>query len=319
MGDHNMRQSVEAEAPERREAPEQRVERTSTPPTPRPNLLVQGMRSLSTGLRTLSWARTILYGVAAGVLMPLLFAQAGFVSFFAGIIPVGAGLLLGRSAKSHYTLHGFIAGAIGAATSIGALWWMLFASPLGAAMIANLSGQEGAAPPSLEQAWVQLGGFIAFSLLVFCTFGASMAGRTAERNRALEREIETRGGRLQRAGAIRTPDDIRGLSLPQLGWYVNNLFKKKGFQFKDYRFIDKDKHLDLWLEREGEIWHLRTTVAEKVGAGTIESLNQELKREGCRKGVVIASMDFQPSAVKSAKGRPIVLIDGQTLFEISQG
>jgi len=87
---------------------------------------------------------------------------------------------------------------------------------------------------------------------------------------------------------------------------------------KDYRFIDKDKHLDLWMEYESEPWHLRLSVADKVNPGTIEGLNQELKREGGRKGVVVTSTEFTPSAVKSAKGRPIVLINGATLYEIAE-
>jgi len=34
--------------------------------------------------------------------------------------------------------------------------------------------------------------------------------------------------------------------------------------------------------------------------------------------VVLASTEFQPSATKSAKGRPVVLIDGATLYEIAE-
>ena len=59
-------------------------------------------------------------------------------------------------------------------------------------------------------------------------------------------------------------------------------------------------------------------MADKVTTGTIESLLQEMKREDCRKGVVLASTEFQPSALKSAKGRPVVLIDGETLYEMAE-
>jgi hypothetical protein len=145
-----------------------------------------------------------------------------------------------------------------------------------------------------------------------------MAGRTEQRNRHAREVVAARGGQLQRAGTVREASDIRGLSLPQYGSYVKNIFTKHGFQFKDYRFIDKDKHLDMWLEHEGEPWHLRLTVADKVNPGTVESLAQDMKREGCRKGVVLASTEFTPGAAKAAKGRPIVLIDGPTLFEIAE-
>jgi hypothetical protein len=311
------------EATERREettaATDTKTTAKSAPP-PAPNRIALAWATLRTGLRELRWREVLLFGIGSGLMMPFLFAQTEFLSFFAGIIPVGAGLLLGRRAKKHYTLHGFVAGLLGAIVSLIALWVLLFLTPLGAAMQDRISQQNPAVEaPTPEETWIQLSGFIAFSLLTFCTFGASMAGRSEERNRAMRQEVESRGGRLERAGAVRTADDIRGLSLPQFGWYVNNLFKKKGFQFKDYRFIDKDKHLDLWLEHEGEPWHLRLTVVDKVGPGTIESLNQELKREGGRKGVVLTSTEFLPSAVKSAKGRPIVLIDGRTLFEIAEG
>jgi membrane protein implicated in regulation of membrane protease activity len=209
-------------------------------------------------------------------------------------------------------MTGLIGGLVGSIV----LAVLIFLTPLGATMQSGL----GAAATSftLLNVWAQLAGFTAFSLIAFCTFGTSMAARTEERNRKMREEVDTRGGKLEKPGVIRMADDIRGLSLPQFGSYVNNLFKKNGFQFKDYRFIDKDKHLDLWMEYEGEPWHLRLTVADKVNPGTIEGLLQEMKREECRKGVVATSTEFTAGAVKSAKSRPIVLIDGATLYEIAE-
>jgi HJR/Mrr/RecB family endonuclease len=74
----------------------------------------------------------------------------------------------------------------------------------------------------------------------------------------------------------------------------------------------------MWFEYEAEPWHLRLSVADKVNPGTIEGLLQEMKREGCRKGIVLTSTEFTPGAAKSAKGRPVVLIDGPTLYEIAE-
>jgi hypothetical protein len=287
---------------------------TNAPPVSR---IEQLRGALSTGLRELQWRDVLLFGVLAGVLMSASFLQGTTLSILAGIVPVGTGLLLGRRVKAHYSLHGFVTGLVGGIVGAVVLAALIFLTPLGAAMQSGLG--PGASSFSLLNVWAQLAGFTAFSLIAFCAFGTGMAGRTEERNRKMRAEVDERGGRLQRPGVIRTADDIRGLSLPQLGSYVNNLFKKQGFAFKDYRFIDKDKHLDLWLEHEGEPWHLRLSVADKVSVGTIESLNQDMKREGCRKGVVIASTEFMPSAAKSAKGRPIVLIDGETLYQIAEG
>lgn len=287
-------------------------------PLERPSPIAQLVSSTRTGIRELQWRQVLLFGVVAGLLMPLSFLQASTLSFVAGLIPVGAGLLLGRRVRGNYGLHGFVAGLIGGLLAFAILGALLFLTPFGVSAPSSLGTNPTAPQLSPLDLWLQLGGFIAFSLVTFCTFGASMAGRTEERNRQARQEIDRRGGRLERPGTIRSADDVRGLSLPQFGSYVNNLFKKHGFQLKDYRFIDKDRHLDLWMEHEGEPWHLRLSVADKVNPGTVEGLSQELKRESCRKGVVLTSTEFAPGAVKSAKGRPIVLIDGATLYEIAE-
>lgn len=285
------------------------------PPAPtRTGPISRVRQEISTGMRELQWGPVLLYGLGAGLLMPVSMLQQGVLAFVAGIVPVGVGLLLARSVRGHYALHGFMAGAIGALVSGGLLAGLIFFTQFGAQAGAGLGTGAG----SLLQVWAATSSFIGFSLLAFCTFGASTAGRIEERNRATREEVRARGGSLERPGVIRTADDIRGLSLPQFGSYVNALFKKKGFTFKDYRFIDKDKHLDLWLEHEGEPWHLRLTVADKVSTGTVEGLLQEMKREGCQRGVVVTSTEFNPTAVKAAKGRPVVLIDGETLYEIAE-
>lgn len=278
--------------------------------------VAQLLAAFRTGMRELNWGVVLLFGVIAGTLMSVSFLQGSTLSIIAGIVPVGTGLLLGRRIKSHYLLHGLMTGFVGGVTGAVALAALIFLTPLRAAMQSALG--TSAANFTLLQIWAQLAGFTFFSLVAFCTFGTSMAGRTEERNRAVKAQVDTRGGQLERPGSIRGADDVRGLSLPQFGTYVKNIFTKKGFQFKDYRFIDKDRHLDMWLEYEGEPWHLRLSVADKVGVGTVESLMQELKREGGRKGVVITSTEFQPAALKAAKGRPVVLIDGETLYGIAE-
>lgn len=275
--------------------------------------------NLREGLRHLEWPKILMFGIPAGILMPLSLTQASFLSFFAGIVPVGAGLLLARRVKGYYALQGFFAGVIGAIIAVALLGYLVYYTPTGTiAPMASAASADAPVPTKLEL-WTQLGGFIAFSLVVFCSFGASMAGRAETRNKALRAEADERGGTLQRPDTIREVADLRGLSLPQFGGYINNLFKKQGFKLVNYKFIDKDKHLDIWMEREGEPWHLRLSVADKVSAGTVEGLAQRMKDEGVRKGVVLASTEFAAGAQKSAKGRPIVLIDGPTLFEIAEG
>lgn len=270
--------------------------------------------SIRTGLRELQYGPPLLYGIGAGVLMTVaLLDPKSIFALIAGIIPVTAGLLMVRKLRGHYGLHGFAAGLFGSIASMAVLAILLYLTPLGPQLVA--AGGGG----TVAQELAVRGMLPALMLLIFCTFGASTSGRMEERNRTLRAEVAERGGQLERPSTIRGVDDIRGLSLPQLGSYVNNLFKKKGFAFKDYRFIDKDKHLDLWMEREGETWHLRMSVADRITPGTVESLLQDMKREGCTRGVVITSTEFTPGTQKAAKDRPVVLIDGPMLYDIAEG
>jgi hypothetical protein len=275
--------------------------------------------NLREGIQALEWTKVLLFGLAAGAIMALSFLESGLLSIVAGIVPVGTGLLLARRVKGHYALHGFVTGLIGALVGTLILTVAILFTPYGARMSNNAIAQgmapEQATPQTL---WLQSTAFLVFSLVTFSAFGASMAGRTEERQREARRAVEERGGRLEKPSVIRGADDIRGLSLPQFGGYVSNLFKKQGFTMQDYRFVDKDKHLDMWFVYQDETWHLRLSVADKVSPGTVEGLNQELKREGGRKGVVLTSTEFLPTTIKAAKGRQIVLIDGQTLYQIAE-
>jgi hypothetical protein len=186
--------------------------------------------------------------------------------------------------------------------------------------VLQLRADAPPAPVSFDELLFVYASFSLFALIPFPTFGTVMAGRAEQRNREIQQQIAERGGRLERAGVVRTLEDLQGLSLPQLGSYVVALYRKKGFAFKDYRFIDKDRHLDIEMEYEGERFLLRLTVADKVRPGTIESLVQDMKRQDIRKGVVITSTDYTPDALKAAAGRRnLVAINGQTLFEMAEG
>jgi hypothetical protein len=135
----------------------------------------------------------------------------------------------------------------------------------------------------------------------------------------MQKGIDGRGGKLERPGVVRTLEDLRGLSLPQLGSYISALYKKKGFELKDYRFIDKDKHLDLEMDYNGEHYLMRLSVADKVRVGTVESLIQDMRRREIRKGIVITSTEFAPEAIKTVTNkRNLIAIDGQTLFDIAE-
>ena len=126
-------------------------------------------------------------------------------------MPVGAGLIIGRRVKSHYTLNGFFVGLIATIVGLVTLYILLFYTPIGATLEQRLLAQGQPAQLANPTAqYAQLSGFVAFALLIFCTFGASMSGRTEERNRAVREEVAARGGQLERAPVVREASDIRG-------------------------------------------------------------------------------------------------------------
>jgi hypothetical protein len=276
---------------------------------------------ISASLRQLEWGQTLLIAAVMAVTWCALFLGSSILQIMAGIVPVLAGLLLGRRVKGEWLAHGLVLGFSG------------FLFGLVAVTIYGLLGQAGVlplpilqlapdAPPTaagLSELIFFYATFSLFALIPFPAFGTVMAGRAEQRNRQLKEEVAERGGRLERPGVVRTLSDLQGLSLPQLGSFVLNLYRKKGFEFKDYRFIDKDRHLDLEMSFENELYLLRLSVADKVRPGTIESLVQELRRRSLKKGVVITSTEFTPDAAKAGKDRRnLVLIDGQTLFDIAE-
>ncbi|NJP06391.1 MAG: restriction endonuclease [Chloroflexaceae bacterium] len=232
-----------------------------------------------------------------------------------GIVTVSAGLFLGYRVKQRFLLHGLILGISGFLMGLGFVW--VYSLLLAAGVVPSPVSEEG-----LFRGSNLVGIYIGLSIihmLPFTVLGTVMAGRAAQRNRESRDYIDQRGGRLEKPTTVRTVDDVRGQSLPQLGTYVMNLFRKKGFTFIDYRFLDKDKHLDLEMEYQGETYLLRLSVADKVRPGTTESLLQDMRRREITKGIVITSTEFTADAQKAARSRRnLVLIDGQTLFDIAE-
>ncbi len=292
-----------------------------------------GVAQLTAGATAINWRAAMPYGAVAGLLMALALVQAGVLSFVAGIIPVGVGLLLARRVAGRFGLHGFIAGLTGAVVAVLVLYGLIFWTDFGARQVIN-SGLAGTNPTTpidpatlepqvraglLAQSWLTTSLFVGASLITFCTFGTMTAGRSELRTREQRMDVKERGGNLDRPGVIRTVDDITGLSLPQLGGYVRNLFTKNGFKFTDWKFIDKDRHLDMWFEHEQKPYHLRLSVEDKVSPGTVESLLQDMRREDVPRGIIITSTSFAPGALKAGKNRPIVLIDGAMLYRVAEG
>jgi Restriction endonuclease len=279
------------------------------------------LQRVATSVSQVRWRVTLLTALVMAGLWCGLFLANNWLQILAGVVPVMAGLFLGRQVKGNYLAHGIFLGLSG---FLFGLIVMLGYAALGSSGIVPLpaiqteQGQPAAVVGPAELVFFYVS-FSIFALIPFPAFGTVMSGRSEERNREARRLVDERGGQLERPGVIRTLEDLQGLSLPQLGRYVADLFRKKGFEFKDYRFIDKDKHLDLELTFKDELYLLRLSVADKVRGGTVESLIQDMKRRSIAKGMVITSTEFTPDTLKSVGQRKnIIAIDGPTLYEIAE-
>jgi hypothetical protein len=284
--------------------------------TPHPSLLVR----LRVALTEINWRLTIITALLMAAGWCVLFLSFNIFQILAGIVPVTAGLYLGRRIKTQLLLHGLLAGILGFLVGLVIIIVYGMLGEAGYVTMPVLPDNEGVmrSIDLLTLISVYLS-FSTFAMIPFPAFGAVMAGRSEQQRVEMRRRVEERGGKLEKPSVVRTLEDMQGLSLPQLGSYVSNLFRKQGFAFDDYRFLDKDKHLDLEMSYEDESYLLRLSVADKVRPGTVETLAQDMKKRSIPKGLVITSTEFTPDAQKSGKGRKnIVLIDGQTLFDIAE-
>ncbi|HEX6292243.1 MAG TPA: restriction endonuclease [Herpetosiphonaceae bacterium] len=276
--------TTEAPAKRARAAAKEKAPRAARPP-------------LGQVLRELDWLTLLVVGLGLGALWIFVIVDGGPLQILAGLLPVTAGILVGRRVQRHIVWHAVLLSLIAT-----------IAAAVAGAII--LSTRQVLAEETAQILFIAI-----LTLPIFPALGVITASRSEQRLRAAREENEKRGGRLDRPGRVRSIDDLRALSLPQLGGYVADLFRKHGFLINDYRF--EKERLDFQVSYEGEPWLLRVTTAEKVKPGFAQELAQRMKAEGVKKGVVITSMDFQEGAARWAKDKPIVLLDGPTLLSMN--
>jgi hypothetical protein len=256
-------------------------------PPPRP--------SLGQVLRSLNWRLLLMVGLGAGILWTTMLTRDTRLQFLAGLIPVTAGILVGRRVRDHINWHAFMLSLL---TMAGA--------SISAAVLIFV---EGLTEAVLAAIWLGT-----LTLFPFPAFGVIMSARSEQRARAMREELARRGGKLEKPGRVQSLEDLQALSLPQLGGYVADLFRKHGFSINDY-VVEKDKdRIDFTVTHEDQPWLLRVTTTDKVKPGLAQELAQRMKAEGVTKGAVITSMEFQEAATRWAKDKPVVLIDGATLL-----
>ena len=251
--------------------------------------------------RELDWPMLLLVGIGVGIFWVLLLLQGGAIQILAGLLPVTGGILIGRRAKRHINWHAAVLGLLMSASALATV----------GVLIAIEIQRNGTISPLLLQAMI----FAVVTLLPFPAFGVITAARSEERQRGLREEQQRRGGRLDRPGRVRSIEELRSLSLPQLGGYVADLFRKHGFLINDFKF--EKERLDFQMTYEDEPWLVRVYTAEKVKPGAAQELSQRMRTDDVKKGIVITSMDFQEGAARWVKDKPIVLLDGPTLLSMN--
>lgn len=250
-------------------------------------------------LRELDWPILLLVGILGGSLWTFLLLSGNNLTFLAGLFPVGGGLLVGRRVRSHIVTHAILLSLL---------------TTISAAVTTIVLTLMGVATAEFLQQVIMLG-FVA--LLPFPAFGVWTAHQSEQRARLTRDENKRRGGKLERAGRVKSLDELRSLSLPQLAGYVADLFRKQEFKVLDYQF-GRDNTVEFQMSLKEEPWIIRVTVDDKVKQGTVLQFYQRLKEEPDVHGVVITSMDFQDAAVRWAKDKRVVLIDGPTLLAMHE-
>lgn len=252
-------------------------------------------------LRELDWRLLLLFGLGGGAFWTLLLAQQNVLTFLAGLLPVLGGIVVGRRIKQHVVWHAAVLSALTVAAALLAALALLGAGIM-------TPGRAGSFAQTV------LVGLI--TLLPFPAFGVITARRGEERNEQARSDRERRGGRLEKPGRVKSLEELRSLSLPQLGSYVADLFRKHDFRVLDYRF-DRENYLEFEMSYKDEPWIVRVTVDEKVKQGIVLQFVQRLRAEEQPRGVLITSMDFQDAAMRWAKDKPVALIDGPTLLSMN--
>jgi hypothetical protein len=254
---------------------------------------------LSQVLRELRWPLLLSIGIAGGALWTIFLAQQNSLTFFAGLLPVGGGIWVGRQVRQHIGWHAAVLSLITVLAAVATTFLLVAVSAVPVGFFAQV---------------VALG---LMALLPFPAFGVYTAHRSELRNRQAREEQARRGGRLERPGRVRSIEDLRSLSLPQFASYVADLFRKHEFKVQDYRVEQRDNYVQFDMLHNDEPWVIRVTVEEKVKQGAALQFFQWMKNEGVERGVLVTSMDFQDAATRWAKDKPVALIDGPTLMSMN--
>ncbi len=118
--------------------------------------------------------------------------------------------------------------------------------------------------------------------------------------------------------APQTLDDLQTLSPAAFERFVADLFLQKGYQV---RVRGKSGDLGVDLELMDDSFRQAIVQCKRyqktIAPGIVRELYGALVHERVNRAFLVTTADISPAARKWAAGKPITLIDGQTLIEIA--
>ncbi len=211
-------------------------------------------------LRELNWGLLLLTGIAGGVVWTLLLGLLERLRSLLVFFLCSAVFSSDAALKGHILWHGVLLSLITVVAAVS----------MTAVLV--VAGQTNVV---FAQQVLFLG---IIALLPFPAFGVYTASQSEQRNRAARAERERRGGALDKPGRVKTVEELRSLSLPQLGGYVSEMFRKQDFKLTDYRF-ERGK-----LPRHGHAAWRRKVDSAGNGGGEGQAGCGVAVRAGCTRG-----------------------------------
>jgi len=111
-------------------------------------------------------------------------------------------------------------------------------------------------------------------------------------------------------------DTVRKLDWKQFEELLGEIFRRKGFRVVENHNAGPDGGIDLRLRKDGQVVLVQCKQwrAQKVGVAVVRELYGVMAAEGAPMGMVVTSGRFTQEAESFAKGKRVMLIDGEKLI-----
>lgn len=111
---------------------------------------------------------------------------------------------------------------------------------------------------------------------------------------------------------------IQNLPWKDFEYLVSEAYRRKGYTVQENLAGGADGGIDLTLNKEGKrsLVQCKNWKTQTVGVSTIRELFGVITAEGADEGIVVCSGHYTADAQEFAKGKPLTLIDGNSLTRL---